>query len=146
MNEFFAALNHDTPRGSDVASLPLCSPDSITVTTEFGVLEETGNVTVITAGVSYLHDHVEEDEENSVEMTEDVSEDQFHGASAQFPNTHTALPLHLAHAPGSGGVEAGAESSNDTGEEADIDTDDFDPAPVPDDGALTPTATTGHQT
>lgn len=101
MNEFFTALytedtdaypnpdmsNYLTP----FADLPLSSPDSITVTTEFGVLEETGNVTIISAGgtthpydeaddeeydeeLSYHHVHSPHDgPENYVVMTEDTA-------------------------------------------------------------------------
>ena len=74
MNEFFTALyteNADaTPLPdmstymSSFADLPLSSPDSITVTTEFGVLEETGNVTVISAGgVAHPYDEADDDDD-----------------------------------------------------------------------------------
>ncbi|KAJ4992016.1 hypothetical protein SVAN01_02611, partial [Stagonosporopsis vannaccii] len=101
MNEFFAALytaDSDSLPVPDVSSymssfadLPLSSPDSITVTTEFGVLEETGNVTIISAGgathpydapdeadgyddLAYHHLHPpDEGPESYVVMTEDTS-------------------------------------------------------------------------
>lgn len=100
MNEFFAAVYTEDPDSlpapdtssytSSFADLPLSSPDSITVTTEFGVLEETGNVTIISAGgathpyddgdayddLAYhhlnLHPH-DEGPESYVVMTEDTS-------------------------------------------------------------------------
>lgn len=74
MNEFFTALYTDnadstTPdmsmyMTSSFTDLPLSSPDSITVTTEFGVLEETGNVTIISAGgATHPYDTQNEDDE-----------------------------------------------------------------------------------
>lgn len=100
MNEFFAALYtedpdalpvHDMSYTSSFTDLPLSSPDSITVTTEFGVLEETGNVTIISAGgathpydtpdnaeyyddLEYHHLHSQDEgPESYVVMTEDTS-------------------------------------------------------------------------
>ena len=81
MNEFFTALYTETADAtplpdmstymSSFADLPLSSPDSITVTTEFGVLEETGNVTVISAGgVAHPYDEADDDDD---EYAEDVS-------------------------------------------------------------------------
>ena len=101
MNEFFTALytqNSDAyPGGPDASSYlassfsgeqPLPSPDSITVTTEFGVLEETGNVTIISAG-PHLHaydDAAEDDEEEEEEEDGEVD--------AGF---HSSLPYHPHH-------------------------------------------------
>jgi hypothetical protein len=118
--------------------LPLSSPDSITVTTEFGVLQETGNLTVITSGGAYLQNYGGADDDG-VEMTENLHEEQHHASMIPQPlNTQMTLPIHIAPS----GV-GGAESSNDTGEEADVDTDDADAAaPLADDaddGVVTPT-------
>ncbi|KAF1931411.1 uncharacterized protein M421DRAFT_418045 [Didymella exigua CBS 183.55] len=96
MNEFFSALyESDAPPDpsagyttSAFADLPLSSPDSITVTTEFGVLEETGNVTIISAGgTAHPYDDADADavlpeQDNYVIHTED-----------------TAAPLPVALAP-----------------------------------------------
>lgn len=78
MNEFFAALytdDADTPvpdssmYTTSFADLPLASPDSITVTTEFGVLEETGNVTIISAGgATHPYDHQNDDDEYEADV------------------------------------------------------------------------------
>lgn len=113
MNEFFTALYTEhadaTPTPdmstymSSFADPPLASPDSITVTTEFGVLEETGNVTIISAGgaahpydeadendddfddeLDYAHMH-EDGPESYVVMTEDTS--------APSPDWVTAVAL-----------------------------------------------------
>jgi hypothetical protein len=98
MNEFFTALytqNSDAyPGGLDASSylassfsgeLPLPSPDSITVTTEFGVLEETGNVTTISAG-PYLHAYDD--------AAEDDEEEEHEEEDAGF---HSSLPYHPHH-------------------------------------------------
>lgn len=84
MNEFFTALytENDAP-APDMSSyitsftdLPLSSPDSITVTTEFGVLEETGNVTIISAGgATHPYDDADEDEEYDDEPSYHHDED-----------------------------------------------------------------------
>lgn len=80
MNEFFTALyieNTDQPvpdmtyYSSSFSDLPLSSPDSITVTTEFGVLEETGNVTIISAGGA-THPYDVPDEEDFDDEEHDV--------------------------------------------------------------------------
>jgi hypothetical protein len=131
LNEFFAAVyiggvnNTLSPGGGapgavSTLELPLASPDSITVTTEFGVLQETGNLTVITAGGAYSQDYVDADEDG-VEMTEDVQE-QHHSGST----TTTTMQQ--------------PSSSNDMGDEADVETDDAS-APAGG-GALTPTVPT----
>jgi hypothetical protein len=86
MNEFFTALytqNVDATSIPDMSSymssfadLPVSSPDSITVTTEFGVLEETGNVTVISAGsATHLYDEAENGE---YEEDHSFNPDEFH--------------------------------------------------------------------
>jgi hypothetical protein len=145
MNEFFSALYEDDMlvgyddlvSGIDnmlttsIVEPPLASPDSITVTTEFGVVEETGNVIVISAsGPSphhYAFDTVDTDEENNVEMTEDLNDDMpalNHDLSEVYIPPHTPAAPVLAMPD----VEVGhnEEGLNDTGEEADVDTDDFE--------------------
>jgi hypothetical protein len=72
-----------------VAELPAPSPDSITVTTEFGVLEETGNITTITAGPAPVVIQTEDiDQDGQEEVDEHV----------EVPQNTTAPPiaLHLA--------------------------------------------------
>ena len=127
LNEFFAALYTGGPdnalsaaAGAGAGSVspnlefPLSSPDSITVTTEFGVLQETGNLTVITAGGAYLQDYVDvndaddADEDDGVEMTEHLHEEQHDSSSSSIMTTTTQQH----------------PSSNDMGDEAEVDTDD----------------------
>lgn len=76
--------NSGTTRTSSMGDLPpLPSPDSITVTTEFGVVEEPANinVTTVSTGIApwQLHTtthfhHPYPHEENQVEMTENLHE------------------------------------------------------------------------
>lgn len=93
MNEFFTALYTENSSGnadtnaypdpsssmmSSFADLPLSSPDSITVTTEFGVLEETGNVTIISAGgATHPYDTTEDDDDqyDNGEQFQDMQEE-----------------------------------------------------------------------
>ncbi|KAI4698753.1 hypothetical protein J4E81_005364 [Alternaria sp. BMP 2799] len=120
--------------------LPIPSPDSITVTTEFGVMEEPANLTTISAsGPSPYHaayDH-SDDEENNVEMTEDVNEEveALQQGLAQMHLTPVpGMSAHILHLPVD--VEAEhvqhdneqeqTEEVNDTGAEADVDTDELD--------------------
>lgn len=134
MYEFFSGVYHVDP---------IPSPDSITVTTVFGVMEEPAHFTTITAsGPSPFHtayDHSDE-EENNVEMTEHLQENidalqqelaQIHlsqntyadGMSAHI--THFPVELEPEHVHDEEAVQE-VEELHDTGEEADIDTDDFD--------------------
>lgn len=72
MSEFFEGVGGG---GDGVGGGEIGSADSITVTTVFGVVEESGNVTVISASgpsVAHLAFDVQED---GVEMTEDVDEE-----------------------------------------------------------------------
>jgi hypothetical protein len=145
MNEFFSALyedgmlagyddlvsGFDNMLTSSVGELPLSSPDSITVTTEFGVVQETGNVTVISASGPSPHHHafdsIDTDEENTVEMTEDLNDDMptfNHDLSeAYIPPHATAAPVLALLDVEVGHVD---DSLDDTGEEADLETDEFD--------------------
>jgi hypothetical protein len=131
----------DGPSASTIHELPIPSPDSITVTTEFGVMEEPANMTTISAsGPSAYHaayDH-SSDEENNVEMTEDVNQDvealqqglaQMHltpvpGMSAHI--LHLPVDVEPEHVHDDNEEEGQPEEVNDTGAEADIDTDDLD--------------------
>ncbi|RAR00928.1 diphthamide biosynthesis protein [Stemphylium lycopersici] len=152
MYEFFTGVYHDDPIADDevnvdgsaflMGDLPIPSPDSITVTTEFGVVEEPANFTTISAsGPSPFHtayDH-SDDEENNVEMTEHLHEEDgtLQQGLAQMhlsQNTHadgmsahiTYLPVEVEPEHVHDDEEEEEEDVNDTGEEADIDTDDFD--------------------
>lgn len=92
MNEFFSALyvsdmvsgfDNRVADASDLlgagpSEFPLASPDSITVTTEFGVVEESGTVTIISSsGPSPHHQAFDNDteDESNVEMTEDLNDE-----------------------------------------------------------------------
>ncbi|EDU44919.1 conserved hypothetical protein [Pyrenophora tritici-repentis Pt-1C-BFP] len=157
MYEFFAAVYDDdaivddmttlnAPSDSLTPDLPIPSPDSITVTTEFGVHEEPANLTTITSsGPSSFHtayDH-SDDDDNNVEMTEHLQEniETLHQELAHMhvsPVTHVHAmgiygPHLLVHSAPPEQVQTEAEGEdeeidhvNDTGEEADIDTDGFD--------------------
>lgn len=136
MNEFFAALyvqdmvsafDNRVPdsdllgAGASGSEFPLASPDSITVTTEFGVVEESGTVTVISASGPSPHHQVfdnDTEEENNVEMTEDLNHD--------IPELQISLsPLQLStHSSVEPEIEHMQDVSDD---EADVDTDGFDP-------------------
>jgi hypothetical protein len=135
--EFFASLlpqvMQDMAPPSDTNARPdppetlIPSPDSITVTTVFGVHEEPSNVTVISASApapSYAsYEFVEHEDEDIEELNE-----------------------HLEN------VDMGetvADTQDDDGDDGDIDTDDFDAESALidefiDDGALTPTTGTSN--
>jgi hypothetical protein len=150
MNEFFAALYgfsdvEPMVRSSvsgGASELPLASPDSITVTTEFGVVEESGNVTIISAsGPSPHHAAFDQDteEENTVEMTEDVDLDlpELHASLSPLQTSTTTISAQAQTTTeddaemqlmtdASGDEDEADDDTNDTSEEADIDTDGFD--------------------
>jgi hypothetical protein len=106
MNEFFSALyvddmvagfdnrvsdsetNEFGPSGSE---FPIASPDSITVTTEFGVMEESGTITIISASGPSPHHQVfdnDTEDESNVEMTEDLNH-ELHASLSQLQlSTH----------------------------------------------------------
>jgi hypothetical protein len=106
MNEFFAALyvqdmvagfDNRVPDsellgvGASGSDFPLASPDSITVTTEFGVVEESGTVTIISASGPSPHHQVfdnDTEDENNVEMTEDLN-DAWNTCKTQVMTTMT---------------------------------------------------------
>jgi hypothetical protein len=144
--EFFASLlpqvmqdmGHpfDSDARPDLPETLIPSPDSITVTTVFGVHEEPSNVTVISASgppPSYAtYEFVEQEDEDIEELTEHL-EDVAIGATAT--NNNGVL------------VDMGSQNVDDTGDDGDIDTDDFDAESALidefiDDGALTPTTGT----
>ncbi|KAF1940293.1 hypothetical protein EJ02DRAFT_406762 [Clathrospora elynae] len=140
MNEFFAGVYDDNssaantmpadrPSISSMHELPIPNLDSITVTTEFGVIQEPANVTTVSAsGPSpYHHAYAHfNDDENNVEMTEDLHE-EIHSVQQGMPHVH--MSAHIIHLPVEvepehvQDEEDEAEDINDTGEEADIDTD-----------------------
>lgn len=140
MSEFFAQFygegitvddggRAENSLSSSLSELPIPSPDSITVTTEFGVMAEPANMTTISAaGPSPYHhayDHSDE-EENNVEMTENLHENM---EMLQYDVAHIQLPMDVAALTPQSIPEVEMEDEddvNDTGEEADIDTDDFD--------------------
>jgi hypothetical protein len=162
MFEFFAGV-FDDGEGPRNESLIAC-PDSITVTTEFGVIQEPANVTTVSAaGPSSLwsqHVYEQFDEGNEVEMTEHLLED----IELELAQMHMHIPAsthvqgmfaHILDLPvevepehvldEEDEMEVEDELVNDTGEEADIDTDDLDVGieSAIDDGALTPTTVAG---
>lgn len=167
MNEFFAALyvqdmvagfDNRVPDsellgvGASGSEFPLASPDSITVTTEFGVVEESGTVTIISASGPSPHHQVfdnDTEDENNVEMTEDLNDDlpelQLSLAQLHLPTNAMSSVEHMQDASDDD------DDDDEAGDEADIDTDGFDADAESafieefiddDDGAvLTPTAT-----
>jgi hypothetical protein len=131
------------PSASSIHELPFPSPDSITVTTEFGVIAEPANITTVSAAGPSPYHHAydqSDDEENNVEMTENLDEEegidilQQGMAQMQLPtNTHVhGMSAHILHVPVDVEPEHVQDDSpeddhvNDTGEEADIDTDGFE--------------------
>lgn len=195
MNEFFTALYTgnanaaSTPdmsayMASSFSDLPLSSPDSITVTTEFGVLEETGNVTIISAGgATHLYDPYDEhsneyDDETEYQHHENELEEQGNyvvmteDTSAGSPDWVTAVALqhqqqqsawllnqqmqnmyniamgsnttpppvqHAAPVVHHQEDELNDDDEEDTGEEADVDTDEVEQSA--DDGGVDGTMT-----
>jgi hypothetical protein len=144
--EFFTSLlpqvMHDIAHPSDADARPqplealIPSPDSITVTTVFGVHEEPSNVTVISAAgppPSYAtYDFVEHEDEDMEDLNEHL-ENVAIGAAATNDNGMM--------------TDASSQNIEDTGDDGDIDTDDFDAESAlidefMDDGALTPTTET----
>lgn len=146
MHEFFAAVYQDDMAPEDVLALdarapsssdpPIPSPDSITVTTEFGVVEEPANITTVSVAAPSPYHHAYDshlEEENNVEMTEDLHEDL---QTLQQNLEHMQLQAHTTMTPllpllhptmeVPAGHNQDEDDVNDTGEEADIDTDDVD--------------------
>ncbi|KAL5376374.1 hypothetical protein PMIN02_011818 [Paraphaeosphaeria minitans] len=130
----------------------LPSPDSITVTTVFGVHvhEEPSNVTVI-SGPSTFPNHYAHSSEGA-ETSADVMGDPMHGSHI-VTLSEADLGAFLAggvNAPDIDSLLLGVDTDsnmNDDGDDADIDTDDFDAESAVideffDDGGLTPTMTT----
>lgn len=157
MNEFFSALYvqdmvsgfdnrvHDSsflnPNASG-SDFPLASPDSITVTTEFGVVEESGTVTIISASGPSPHHQVfdnDTEDENNVEMTEDLNHDmpelQISLSALQLlPHTSTVEPE----------VETMQDASDDEADDEDAESafiEEFMDDDLEGGGMLTPTAT-----
>ncbi|KAF2020790.1 hypothetical protein BU24DRAFT_339361 [Aaosphaeria arxii CBS 175.79] len=140
---------------TDAVDLPAPSPDSITVTTEFGVHEEPNNFTVISAGLP--SPSATSTEQESMEETTDAELED--GPSAQWgtaPSDLGAALLILSdvvtafeEATGAGnagdaeGDDASSEEDNDDDAESSV-IDEFIEDEIIDDGALTPTTTTGH--
>jgi hypothetical protein len=121
--EFFASLlpqvMQDMAQPSDTNARPdplealIPSPDSITVTTVFGVHEEPSNVTVISASApapSYAsYEFVEHEDEDIEELNE-------HLENVDMGETATDDE----------GSQTVADTQVDDGDDGDIDTDDFD--------------------
>jgi hypothetical protein len=163
MYEFFAGVYDGSPTmpnasDADRHELPIPSPDSITVTTEFGVIQEPANTTTVSAsGPSPFHSAYDQsDDENNVEMTEDLHEDvgelqqsfnNMHMHMLILPSTHVQgmfahiLDLPVEVEPEHVVDEEDDDQVNDTGEEADIDTDDLGAESVGHEGVITPTTT-----
>jgi hypothetical protein len=155
MNEFFSALYvQDMVAGFDhrvldsnfldpnagSSDFPLASPDSITVTTEFGVVEESGTITIISAsGPSPHHQAFDNDteDENNVEMTEDLNHD--------MPELQINLsPLQLAPHTNAVEPEIGTmqDVSDDEADDEDAESAFIEEYDAEGGGMLTPTATT----
>jgi hypothetical protein len=158
MYEFFAGVYDESPftYNADHHDLPIPSPDSITVTTEFAVIQEPANITTVsTSGPSPFYSAYDPfEDDNEVEMTEHLHEDVEEMQQALVhmhipPSTHVQgmfahiLDLPVEVEPEHVVDDEDDEQVNDTGEEADIDTDDLDAGieSAFDDGAITPTTT-----
>ena len=80
MGEVMEELNEYDEEANPLPELPVASPDSITVTTEFGVHEEPNNVTTImAAGPPVLPQYAMADmgnEPQAGELTEDMADDE----------------------------------------------------------------------
>ena len=143
MHEFFTQFYEDCiitndfrpaigPLASSFSELPFPSPDSITVTTEFGVMEEPANVTTVSAaGPSPFHhtyDHSDE-EENNVEMTEDLNNDleQAHENAEESP-VQTSADTTVSQSPVEveNDHEQNDEHHEEVGEMVVLDAEDFD--------------------
>jgi hypothetical protein len=128
----------------------LSSPDSITVTTVFGVHEEPSHVTVISGPSTFPHHHAYAFEE--VESSEIDHHDELMQGSSIATSNETDLSAFLAGSLNTPDIDSllGIDTDsnmNDDGDDADIDTDDFDAESAVideffDDGGLTPTMTT----
>ncbi|PSN73732.1 hypothetical protein BS50DRAFT_481724 [Corynespora cassiicola Philippines] len=136
--------------GAEFIELPVPSPDSITVTTEFGVSEEPNNVTVITAVGPPQAAHEGEVEE--IENLAHVVVEELGMVQMQLPHSLLAsvgMMNSSTEIDTEGDTEIDTEDDtddmlDDDGDDADIDTDDFDAESTIidqfiDDGALTPT-------
>jgi hypothetical protein len=109
MNEFFSALyvqdmvagfDNRVSDSSSPSEFPLASPDSITVTTEFGVVEESGTVTVISASGPSPHHQVfdnDTEDENNVEMTEDLNHELSQLQLAQQHDSSASDDAQIEH-------------------------------------------------
>jgi len=141
------AQDEDTDIATDLA---VPSPDSITVTTEFGVSEEPSHTTTITGGLplaSILHGTPTTEAE-----IPDTLDQNILMVDPPLLDHHiqTADPVD---------IHVGSDEEDlevDEGDDADVDTDDFDAVDFDaesvlidefiDDGALTPTTGTGSAT
>lgn len=139
-------LVHQNALGTTSHQLP--SSDSITVTTVFGVHEEPSNVTIIsgpTAAMQHQSYSAEiEDAFGPDHIEQMLQEDDYAFSESDID----ALLAGSNTAPNAGAhLDLDTDSAiNDDGEDADIDTDDFDAESAVidefvDDGGLTPTAT-----
>lgn len=118
MGEVMEELNDyvDDESPDMVLELPVPSPDSITVTTEFGVHEEPSNIiTVTAAGPPILPEYMLAEEE-----------DTFNQTTPTPPNNVTILPLalHLESSPQT--EEFTEDMADDEGDDAIFDDDDLD--------------------
>jgi hypothetical protein len=153
--EFFSSLLPDTPEEFADASSPqagladspplmteqlIPSPDSITVTTEFGVHEEPSNVTIISAAApppAAVHENYQPNASVMAQLVEHMEQIHVENLAAPASSTNNFS------------IEEDTieDFIEDDGDDADIDTDDFDAESALidefiNDGALTPTTTT----
>ena len=148
--EEVSQLSAEDEDGAEFIELPVPSPDSITVTTEFGVSEEPNNVTVITAVGPPPAAHEGEVEE--IENLAHVVVEELGMVQMQLPHSLLAsvgMMNSSTEIDTEGDTEIDTEDDtddmlDDDGDDADIDTDDFDAESTIidqfiDDGALTPT-------
>ncbi|KAF1977448.1 hypothetical protein BU23DRAFT_452655 [Bimuria novae-zelandiae CBS 107.79] len=130
------------------ATNPLPSPDSITVTTVFGVHEEPSHVTVISGPSTAMHQSYTAEEDEISEL--DHVEQLLHGDDYEFSESDLDALLAGGIDTTDIGAHLGIDTDsgmNDDGDDADIDTDGFDAESAVidefvNDGGLTPIAST----
>lgn len=150
-------IEHDA---DTAAELPAPSPDSITVTTEFGVSEEPTNITIITGGAPPPPAPATEAEVETGTLTlEDLNQNMLDMGSAPLEiNTEAPVATNITIQMHTDTDADADETLGDEGEDedADVDTDDFDAVDFDaesviidglfDEGALTPTTGTTSTT
>lgn len=140
-------LVHQNPIAEESSLIP--SPDSITVTTVFGVHEEPNNTTVISGPSDATHHQLyaaEEHQDADLNLVEHMLQE------GDYEFSESEIDELLAGGVDNSNIDSILDNDvdsvdNDDGDDGDADTDDFDAESAVideffDDGGLTPTATT----